>query len=64
MWVYDISTADKATLYIHERFQLWESTISGLMIDKNKELLSLSKVGIEVVALGDTLKRGVTDFEG
>lgn len=34
------------------------------MIEKNKELLSLSKVGINVVNLGSTPKRKVKDSEG
>jgi hypothetical protein len=34
------------------------------MVVKNKELLTLSKVGMEVVALGEKLKRKIQDFEG
>ena len=64
--VQDISGPDKlrATLYKHESFQLWESKISGLMLPRNKDFVSLSKTGINVLALGATPKRPLKDNEG
>jgi hypothetical protein len=43
-------TDDKSnTLFRFEPFQLWESSISGLILSQNKEYISLSKDGIKVL---------------
>jgi hypothetical protein len=55
--VLDISTTDKGgrqTLQRHEAFQLWESPISGLLLENSKDYLTFSRSGINVLALGTT----------
>lgn len=54
MMVMDLSGRpdQRATLFIHESFQLWESEISSIMLPKNKDFVSFSKAGINVLALG------------
>ena len=54
----------RTTLYIHESFQLWESKISGLILETNKDFISLSKAGINVLALGAVPKRKMHDNLG
>lgn len=55
---------DRATLFRHESFQLWESRISGLILLKSKDYVSFSKIGINILALGSKHKRPVKDCEG
>ena len=61
--VYDLSlAADKrATLYIHESFQLWEDSISGMILGKNKDFVNLTKSGIKVLNLGTSPYRIILD---
>jgi hypothetical protein len=51
-------------LHKHEAFQLWESQVSGVLLVKSKEFLSLSKTGINVLALGSANKRPLKDAQG
>ena len=52
------STDDKSnTLFRFEPFQLWESTISGIIMSENKEFISFSKDGIKVLQLGSKTKK-------
>jgi len=51
-------------LFRHESFQLWETKISGLILIKNKDYISFSKSGINVIALGSKQKRPLKDSEG
>ena len=64
--VLDISgpLENRSTLCIHESFQLWESTISGFILEKNKDFVSISKLGINMLALGSVPKRHVLDGNG
>lgn len=64
--VYDISVDEEkqVMLYRHESFQLWESKVSGLILSKNKDFVSLSKAGINVLSLGSLSKRGIKDHMG
>ena len=55
---------NRSTLCIHESFQLWESTISGFVLEKNKDFVSVSKLGINMLALGSVPKRHVVDGNG
>lgn len=57
-------TEGSAIIYKHEAFQLWESQIFGLMLQKNKEYISFSKSGMNILALGSKPKRGLKDHEG
>lgn len=51
--VMDISVdGDQSILFRHESFQLWESESSGLLLDKNKDFITLNKNGMQVLALG------------
>lgn len=53
---------DRATLQRHECFQLWESEITGMCLQtKNKEFVTMSKSGINVIALGKVDKRQISD---
>lgn len=61
---YNVSVTDlsgdenkRSTLFRYETNQLWESTISGLMMTANKEFVSLNKEGMKVLQLGATSKR-------
>ena len=64
--VQDISgpPENRSTLYIHESFQLWESSISGMMLEKNKDFISISKVGLNLLSLGSVSKKHVLDGAG
>lgn len=44
---------EAAVLYKHEAFQLWESTASGLLTSFNKDYISFTKDGMNVLALGE-----------
>ena len=49
----DISTdKDQVTLFRHESFQLWESAIKGMILENNKDFATLSKTGVNILALG------------
>jgi hypothetical protein len=54
----------RATLQKHESFQLWESKVSGLLLQRTKDYLSFSKAGINVVSLGSCGKKELIDAEG
>lgn len=51
-------------MFRHEAFQLWESKVSGLILLKNKDYVSFSKSGINVLAMGSTHKKEITDCDG
>lgn len=60
--VMDISAdLNEATLFRHESFQLWESDVRGLILQNNKDFVTLSKTGVCVLALGSVPKRVITD---
>lgn len=42
---------------MHESFHLWESNISGFLLNKDKDFVTLSADGIGVLALGRHPKR-------
>ena len=48
----------------HESFQSWESEIQGLYLQKNKEFVTASKFGLNVVGIGQKPKRLLKDNEG
>ena len=54
LWCTDLGgeSKDRATLQKIECFQLWESAISGIALMKNKDWVTFSKSGVNVVALG------------
>lgn len=66
--VKDLSDAKNqgAVLYKHESFQLWESLVSGLLTNFNKDYISFTNIGMNVLALGELKngKRELIDFEG
>ena len=47
----------------HEAFQLWESKAFGMLLNDSKDFLSISKSGINILALGQTPKRKIVDME-
>lgn len=56
---------DRATLQRHESFQLWESKISAMTLQTvNKEFVSMSKSGLNVLALGKIEKRKLSSIDG
>lgn len=58
------SSVSKTLIFRHESFQLWESQVWGILLDKSKDFLSVNKDGINVVALGSKPNRPVTDATG
>ena len=54
----------ESTLFRHEAFQLWESKVMGIMLTKVNDFITFSKDGINVLALGQSEKRVVTDMQG
>jgi hypothetical protein len=55
---------ENAVMVKHECFQLWESEVSSLLLNVQKDLLSFSKSGINVLALGSKDKRPLVDNQG
>jgi hypothetical protein len=49
--------------YWHESYQLWESPVTGFCL-KTHEFLILSKLGVNVLVLGEKENHEVTDVEG
>ena len=60
--IMDISSdVGQSTIARHESFQLWEGTITGLLLQKNSDFVTFSKNGISVLALGSIQKRPIQD---
>jgi len=58
----DISVEDEQTLiFRHESFQLWESESQGFLLSENKDFITLSKSGMQVLSLGSIEKRAIKD---
>lgn len=55
---------DNKTQFKHESFQLWESSIYGFVLSKNKQFVSLSKQGINVLSLGSVEQTKIVDSTG
>jgi hypothetical protein len=53
----------QTTLFRHESFQLWESEVRGLILSKKKDFITMSKAGLNILALGAIDKRQVIDAE-
>ena len=51
-------------LHKYENFQLWESPIKGLLLEKSKNFLSFSKNGINILSLGSIAKQAITECTG
>jgi hypothetical protein len=47
----------QTTLFRHESFQLWESEVRGLILSKKKDFITMSKAGLNILALGAIDKR-------
>ena len=47
-----------------ECFQIWESTIFGLLLSKTKDFVCFSRYGVNIIALGSENKRLIDDSEG
>ena len=63
--VQDLSgSALHSTFCRHESFHLWETKIFGLITSKNKDFITLSKEGMNVLTLSTSEYRHVVDFEG
>jgi hypothetical protein len=58
------SDHDKTLLFKHESFQLWESEIQGILLESNKDFISINKDGIHVVSLGSNPRRPLEDGNG
>lgn len=52
------------TTFRHESFQLWESQCNGILLNGNKDFVTFSKEGMQVLALGNQEKRVVLDSSG
>ena len=56
---------DRATLQKHESFQLWEGSIFGMCLQThNKEYVTMSKSGLNVLALGKVDQRKLSSVDG
>lgn len=44
-------------IFKHESFAYWEQTIKGILIQKSKDFITLSKNGLNLLALGKSDKR-------
>ena len=65
IFVLDITTDDaKTLLYRHESFQLWESDIQGVLLERSKDFISVNKDGIHVLSLASEHRRPVVDGTG
>lgn len=63
--VMDISKeAEKSIIFRHEGFQLWESQIVGILLNKYKDFVMLNRDGINILALGSLEKRPLLDATG
>ena len=51
-------------LHKYECFQLWESPVTGLLLQNSKNFLSFGKQGINILALGSVPKQPITDCTG
>ena len=60
----DLSAETNNVLLKHEAFQLWESSVSSILLSVSKDLLSFSKSGINLLALGNVEKRPIVDNLG
>ena len=54
----------RATLFRHESFQLWESQVFGMNLSFSKDFISLSKAGMNVLALGSIPKKELKCSDG
>jgi hypothetical protein len=61
--VLDISTdgEERTLLFRHESFQLWESEVYGILLEKNKDFITINKDGIHVISLGSVPTRPLKD---
>jgi hypothetical protein len=65
IFVLDITSDEaKTLLYRHESFQLWESDIQGVLLERSKEFISINKDGIHVLSLDSKHMRPVFDGTG
>lgn len=51
----------KTIIFRHESFQLWESKITGMLLNKHKDFITLNRDGINILALGSKDKRALVD---
>ena len=51
----------KTIIFRHESFQLWESKITGMLLNKHKDFITLNRDGINILALGSKDKRPLVD---
>lgn len=59
--IMDIASEKQSTIARHESFQLWESKVKGIILQKNNDFITFSKTGINVSALGSSQKRLLHD---
>ena len=57
--LYDISTSKQWMQFRHESFQLWESQVSGYLLNKNKDFVVINRDGISIYGLGSYNRRPV-----
>lgn len=48
---------DRAVLFKHEGFQLWESEVYGQIITKNKDYVTFNKDGMHVLSIASTAQK-------
>ena len=53
-----------ATLFCHESFQLWESSITGLLLEGQKDFLYANQSGAHIIGLGNNEMRDISDGYG
>jgi hypothetical protein len=63
IFIIDMDTKEYLLQYWYEIYQLWESDVTGFLLDSN-DFLILSKEGKSVVGLGDKGTNTITDYRG
>ena len=53
-----------STIFRHESFQLWESLVRSVILEKSHDLVILQKTGLSLIPLGTQDKRILKDEDG
>lgn len=57
-------TEKKTIIFRHESFQLWESKITGILLNKTMDFVTFNRDGMNLLALGSKDKRALVDNRG
>ena len=51
-------------MYRHESFQLWESSIKGILMHKTNDFITINRDGLTILSLGAIQRKQVEDCNG